>query len=478
MTDTPNLSLPLIAAAQAQKHVTHNEALRVLDALVQLTVIDVDRTVPPPAPAEGDRHVVAAGAAGAWAGHDHAVALHEDAAWRFLAPRPGWRAYSLADGALLMWTGAAWSAALGEALAKLGINGAVADAGNRLAVRSEAVSFHAVAAADGGTGDLRLQLSKEAAGDTASALFATGFVGRAEFGLVGGDVFRLKVSTDGAVWRDALAVDHASGQVAFPAGIAGARERLAANRTYYVRSDGANGNDGLSDTAGGAFATIQKAIDVVYGTLDLGGFAVTIQVGPGTHTTPVSVASPQVGAGTVTLQGDAATPANVTIATSWSNAVSVAGAGSKLAVKGFRLQTTNSGAGLSATSGGLITVTGAMEYGACVGPHMLAATYGQISALAAGAYTVSGGAQMHWYANGGTISLYANAVTLVGTPAFTAAFAYAANLGVVGMSSMTFTGAATGARYGVFNNSVVQTYGGPTLPGNAAGTTGSGGQYL
>ena len=59
---TPNLALPLIAPDQAQKHLTHNEALRVLDALVHLRVIDRDLTAPPINPAEGDRYIIAAGA--------------------------------------------------------------------------------------------------------------------------------------------------------------------------------------------------------------------------------------------------------------------------------------------------------------------------------------------------------------------------------------------------------------------------------
>ena len=69
MTDTPNLGLPFIDGGQAQKHVTHNEALRILDAAIQISVSDVTRTVPPLSPAEGARHVVAVGASGAWSGH-------------------------------------------------------------------------------------------------------------------------------------------------------------------------------------------------------------------------------------------------------------------------------------------------------------------------------------------------------------------------------------------------------------------------
>ena len=44
---TTHLLLPYILAAQAQKHVTHNEALRILDGLVQLSVLDRDLTAPP-----------------------------------------------------------------------------------------------------------------------------------------------------------------------------------------------------------------------------------------------------------------------------------------------------------------------------------------------------------------------------------------------------------------------------------------------
>jgi len=52
---TTHLLLPYILAAQAQKHVTHNEALRLLDGLVHLSVLDRDLTAPPGSPADGDR---------------------------------------------------------------------------------------------------------------------------------------------------------------------------------------------------------------------------------------------------------------------------------------------------------------------------------------------------------------------------------------------------------------------------------------
>jgi hypothetical protein len=72
---TVALGLPLLLAEQAQKHVTHNEALRALDAIVQLAVKDRDLTVAPPSPSEGDRYIVAASPTGIWSGHATGIAV-------------------------------------------------------------------------------------------------------------------------------------------------------------------------------------------------------------------------------------------------------------------------------------------------------------------------------------------------------------------------------------------------------------------
>ena len=103
--DTTNLKLPYLLASQAQKHVTHNEALRLLDGLVQLAVLDRDLTAPPASPADGDRYIVASGATGDWAGWDGSVAYWVDGAWMRLVPRPGWRAWVEDEGLLLVFDG-------------------------------------------------------------------------------------------------------------------------------------------------------------------------------------------------------------------------------------------------------------------------------------------------------------------------------------------------------------------------------------
>ncbi len=216
MTDTINLGLPFIDGNQAQKHVTHNEALRILDAAIQIAVADTTRTVPPASPATGDRHVVAGGASGAWTGHDGAIATWEDGAWAFLAPKAGWWLWSVADASIMIFDGAAWLpfAPPADNVGRLGVN-TTASAPNLLSVKSNAALLAAIAAADGGSGDARLQISKETAAGTASVFFSDDYSGRAEFGLTGDDDFHLKVSPDGTNWQDAFVIDKATASVAF-----------------------------------------------------------------------------------------------------------------------------------------------------------------------------------------------------------------------------------------------------------------------
>ncbi len=106
------LRIPYIAAAQAQKHVTHNEAMTLLDTLVQLSVLDKDLTAPPMGPAEGDCYIVAASATGAWTGWDNRVARYIDGEWRSYLPGAGsgagWLAYVIDEAALYSFNGTSW----------------------------------------------------------------------------------------------------------------------------------------------------------------------------------------------------------------------------------------------------------------------------------------------------------------------------------------------------------------------------------
>ncbi|MGO4525579.1 DUF2793 domain-containing protein [Microvirga sp. 2MCAF35] len=224
MSSTPHLALPLLAAAQAQKHVTHNEALAVLDALVQLAVKERSRTAPPASPEEGDRFLVGAGAAGVFAGQEGNIALFDLGSWRFFTPRSGWRAYVEAEDLLIVFDGDEWkpSASVPEEISnlqRLGL-GTTADDHNRLSAKLNAALFSALAPEEGGTGDLRFVLNKSTESGVLSQLYQRGYSGRAEAGLIGNDDFGIRVSSDGSQWRDALLVDHRTGVASFPFGIA------------------------------------------------------------------------------------------------------------------------------------------------------------------------------------------------------------------------------------------------------------------
>ena len=108
LPSTARFSLPLLATAQAQKEVTHNEALTLLDLLVQPVVEAGPLAVPPPAPGMGQGWIVGAGASGAWAGESDSLALWTAGGWRFIAPRAGMRTLRLSDGVWLRFDGALW----------------------------------------------------------------------------------------------------------------------------------------------------------------------------------------------------------------------------------------------------------------------------------------------------------------------------------------------------------------------------------
>ncbi len=214
MVETHHLRLPYIAAAQAQKHVTHNEAIRALDAIVHLSVLDRDLTAPPGSPAEGDRYIVGANATGAWAGQDANIAAFQDGAWMFYVPQEGWLAWVGDEDALVAWAGAGWVAAGGGSVnpaPRVGVN-TTADATNKLAVKSDAVLLSHDDVTPG-SGDHRVIVNKSAAARTASFLFQTGYSGRAEFGTTGDDKFHIKTSPNGINWSESIVVDPATGWV-------------------------------------------------------------------------------------------------------------------------------------------------------------------------------------------------------------------------------------------------------------------------
>lgn len=106
---TARFALPFILPGQAQKELFHNEALALLDGLVQAAVEEEPIAEPPANPLPGQCWIAAAAASGAWTGSDHALAVWTQSGWRFAAPVPGMLVWNRAAGLWLHWTGASWS---------------------------------------------------------------------------------------------------------------------------------------------------------------------------------------------------------------------------------------------------------------------------------------------------------------------------------------------------------------------------------
>lgn len=113
-----NLVLPFVQEGQAQKHVTVNEALRRLDAVVQLAVVSATTSAQPGAPADGSVYLLPSGKTGAyWAAMgDGALAYYADGVWEQISPREGWLAFVKDTDKWLFHTGSVWRNAPGQSI--------------------------------------------------------------------------------------------------------------------------------------------------------------------------------------------------------------------------------------------------------------------------------------------------------------------------------------------------------------------------
>lgn len=213
----------------------------------------------------------------------------------------------------------------------------------------------------------------------------------------------------------------------------GGSSTLTANRTYYVRTDGNDANTGLSDTAGGAFLTIQHAIDVVHTSVNLGGYDVVIQVRDGTYA-GFSVESPFVGNGTVTVLGNTSDRAQVII----NSTVSCTGGRVYLQYVYLNGASTY---GLYASDFGAIYFD-YIRFGSTGTYHMYATDSGLL--VNGYGYQVSASATYHLYLSTGGIAR-TKAGTIIGAIAFTTA--YYIGGGCLLVLAGRLIGSATGQAY-------------------------------
>ena len=206
---TARLGLPLLQPAQAQKHITHNEALARLDHITQLVIEEAGGTTPPTAPLEGATYFVGTGGIGDWSGQDGTLAAFFSGGWEFITPQDGWRLWDKARAALFVVQSGTLVPAFGTA-STFGVN-TNADAYNRLSVSAPASLF-----THDGAGH-QLKVNKSGSAETASLLFQSNWTGHAEMGLSGDTDFAIKVSADGGTWITALRFDASTGAATLPA---------------------------------------------------------------------------------------------------------------------------------------------------------------------------------------------------------------------------------------------------------------------
>lgn len=255
--------------------------------------------------------------------------------------------------------------------------------------------------------------------------------------------------------------------------VAWARERLTADRTYYVATTGSDSNNGL--VVGTPFLTVQKAIDVVSNNLDIGIFNVVIQLANGTYPNGTIFKTP-IGSGSVTIKGDTSNPSNVVFSGAGACITASETTPVKRAITGVKL-TSSTYAGLMADRLASLFF-GRVDFGACSVYHMTA--NGGAVLTAENNYTISGAATVHCFIEQASICiLHGRTVTITGTPTLTYGFAISRQGSMISAYGMTFVGSSTGPKYEVQLNGVVFVDGASTsyLPGSIAGAVYSGGQY-
>lgn len=107
MESTSRFGLPLLFTGQAQKEITHNEALLRLDALI-IPSLTGSAGGPPGTPDEGDAWLIAEPSTGAWAQQSGKIATWHAGGWTFLQPQAGYMAWNKATGSHIVFDGSAW----------------------------------------------------------------------------------------------------------------------------------------------------------------------------------------------------------------------------------------------------------------------------------------------------------------------------------------------------------------------------------
>jgi hypothetical protein len=464
---TSRYALPLIAADQAQKHVTHNEALLLIDLLSGIMqVLDRDLTEPPADASDGDLYILGGAGSGNWIGYDEGdLAASIDGGWRRIIPSTGMIA-AIGDeaGLLLYWSSSAWSTEMFGFVA----SAMHATSATEIGIAAGEQAFTLAETARGWGIGARLRAASVTDPSNFMEGIATAYAGTSltlDVDLVGGSGTHSDwaVNLTGEPGEDgATDYDDLTNKPRL-------REVLTAARSYYVATTGSDSNDGL--TAGTAFRTVQKAADVV-ATLDMSIYQVTINLGAGFYNETVTLKQ-VVGGLPPLINGVGATSSTVSKIYAENNF-------SNWRLRNMGLAGSVGGIGMQVIGHAAISI-GLFDFGG-TSRNQHARVESSAVLKAEGNFSISTGATQQAFDaihsdvafQGRTITI--NADINVGT------FFAARGAGYLQLWSCTFsTGSftVTGKRYACTSNGVLETGGvADLIPGTTAGTTATGGQYI
>ena len=250
-----------------------------------------------------------------------------------------------------------------------------------------------------------------------------------------------------------------------------ARNTLAGPRTYYVRKDGRDANDGLTPAT--ALATADAA-KVRLRLLKTNGYPVTLDLGEGVWPAISFQAGETGDADAVVISG--AGSGLTTVAADNGSAIQILNNNTYFAIQNL---------GLSASANGLDVQNVKrldarnLQFGLCGANHLnLHLTH---CVLGSG-LTIVGGAASFVYCATLTCLRSSQPITLTNTPRFTTAFTVCSTTAYSYWKGTTFSGAATGVRYRAEYLGFLSVAGGGAnfFPGDQAGvtSTATGGYYV
>lgn len=107
-------TLNVLAEAQANGHVTFNEAMYLFSVLTRRGVNSRTTTAQPGAPTNGDAYIIPTGATGTdWSGEDGKIGYYVESVWKFIPPKEGMSVHVNDEDLDVKYSGSAWIAQTG-----------------------------------------------------------------------------------------------------------------------------------------------------------------------------------------------------------------------------------------------------------------------------------------------------------------------------------------------------------------------------